>query len=194
MKIQRISDQDLIKNYVSGNDACLEMLIKRYKSKVYTSIYLVVQDAYIAEDIFQETFIKVIKTLKSGKYEESGKFQPWVIRIARNLAIDYYRKIRKVPTITTEDGEDLFERLNFFESNAEDMIITKQRDQVIRELIKQLPDDQKEVLILRNYADLSFKEIADLTQVSINTALGRMRYALINLKKLMEIQAPHICR
>lgn len=194
MKIQRISDQDLIKNYVSGNDACLEMLIKRYKSKVYTSIYLVVQDAYIAEDIFQETFIKVIKTLKSGKYEESGKFQPWVIRIARNLAIDYYRKIRKVPTITTEDGEDLFERLNFFESNAEDMIITKQRDQVIRELIKQLPDDQKEVLILRNYADLSFKEIADLTQVSINTALGRMRYALINLKKLMEIHAPHICR
>jgi RNA polymerase sigma-70 factor (ECF subfamily) len=194
MKIQRISDQELIKNYVSGNDACLEMLIKRYKSKVYTSIYLVVQDAYIAEDIFQETFIKVIKTLKSGKYEESGKFQPWVIRIARNLAIDYYRKIRKVPTITTEDGEDLFERLNFFESNAEDLIITKQRDQVIRELIKQLPADQKEVLILRNYADLSFKEIADLTQVSINTALGRMRYALINLKKLMEIHAPHICR
>jgi RNA polymerase sigma factor (sigma-70 family) len=194
MKIQRISDQDLIKNYVSGNDACLEMLIKRYKSKVYTSIYLVVQDAYIAEDIFQETFIKVIKTLKSGKYEETGKFQPWVIRIARNLAIDYYRKIRKVPTITTEDGEDLFERLNFFESNAEDLIIIKQRDQVIRELIKQLPSDQKEVLILRNYADLSFKEIADLTQVSINTALGRMRYALINLKKLMEIHAPHICR
>jgi RNA polymerase sigma factor (sigma-70 family) len=194
MNRQIISDQELIKQYVAGNDACMEMLIKRYKTKVFTSIFLVVQDTYIAEDIFQETFIKVIKTFKSGKYQESGKFQPWVIRIARNLAIDYYRKMKKMPytTITTNDGDDIFEILNFHEKNAEDKMVDKQRDFVLRQLIKELPDEQKEVLILRNYADLSFKEISDLTGVSINTALGRMRYALINLRKLVEKKAPYL--
>lgn len=194
MNRQIISDQELIKQYVAGNDACMEMLIKRYKTKVFTSIFLVVQDTYIAEDIFQETFIKVIKTFKSGKYQESGKFQPWVIRIARNLAIDYYRKMKKMPytTITTNDGDDIFEILNFHEKNAEDKMMDKQRDFVLRQLIKVLPDEQKEVLILRNYADLSFKEISDLTGVSINTALGRMRYALINLRKLVEKKAPYL--
>lgn len=194
MNRQIISDQELIKQYVAGNDACMEMLIKRYKTKVFTSIFLVVQDTYIAEDIFQETFIKVIKTFKSGKYQESGKFQPWVIRIARNLAIDYYRKMKKMPytTITTNDGDDIFEILNFHEKNAEDKMMDKQRDFVLRQLIKELPDEQKEVLILRNYADLSFKEISDLTGVSINTALGRMRYALINLRKLVEKKAPYL--
>ena len=192
MKRQQISEQELIKNYVGGNDACMEMLIKRCKTKVYTTIYLVVQDSYIAEDIFQETFIKVIRTLKSGKYEDSGKFMPWVMRIARNLAIDYYRKMARMPKITTGDGDDIFETLNFHEKSREDLIVEKQKDQLIRDLIKQLPDEQKEVLVLRQYADLSFKEIADLTNVSINTALGRMRYALINLKKLIEKKAPHL--
>jgi RNA polymerase sigma factor (sigma-70 family) len=194
MNRQIISDQELIKQYVAGNDACMEMLIKRYKTKVFTSIFLVVQDTYIAEDIFQETFIKVIKTFKSGKYQETGKFQPWVIRIARNLAIDYYRKMKKTPytTITTNDGDDIFDILNFHEKNAEDKMVDKQRDFVLRQLIKELPDEQKEVLILRNYADLSFKEISDLTGVSINTALGRMRYALINLRKLVEKKAPYL--
>lgn len=194
MNRQHISDEQLIKNYVQGNDACMEMLINRHKSKIFTSIYLVVQDTYIAEDIFQETFIKVIRTFKSGKYEESGKFKPWVMRIARNLAIDYYRKMRKMPGIVTSEGYDIFESLDFHEKSAEDLLQEKERDVVLRELIKELPNDQKEVLILRHYGDLSFKEIADLTHVSINTALGRMRYALINLKKLIEKKAPHLNR
>jgi RNA polymerase sigma factor (sigma-70 family) len=192
MKKQSISDEQLVKNYISGNDACMEMLIKRYKSKVYTAIYLVVQDSYMAEDIFQETFIRVIRTLKSGKYQENGKFLPWIMRISRNLAIDYYRKIRKMPLVVNSDGEDILTNLRFHEPNSEDLYLNNERDHVMRRLIKELPDDQKEVLILRHYGDLSFKEIADLTQVSINTALGRMRYALINLKKLIDVKAPFL--
>jgi RNA polymerase sigma factor (sigma-70 family) len=192
MKKQSISDEQLVKNYISGNDACMEMLIKRYKSKVYTAIYLVVQDSYMAEDIFQETFIRVIRTLKSGKYQENGKFLPWIMRISRNLAIDYYRKIRKMPLVVNSDGEDILTNLRFHEPNSEDLYVNNERDHVMRRLIKELPDDQKEVLILRHYGDLSFKEIADLTQVSINTALGRMRYALINLKKLIDAKAPFL--
>lgn len=192
MKKQSISDEQLVKNYISGNDACMEMLIKRYKSKVYTAIYLVVQDSYMAEDIFQETFIRVIRTLKSGKYQEAGKFLPWIMRISRNLAIDYYRKIRKMPLVVNSEGEDILTNLRFHEPNSEDTYISNERDHVMRRLIKELPDEQKEVLILRHYGDLSFKEIADLTQVSINTALGRMRYALINLKKLIDAKAPYL--
>jgi RNA polymerase sigma factor (sigma-70 family) len=192
MKRQFISDQELIIQYVSGNDSCMEMLIKRYKTKVYTCIYLVVQDTYIAEDIFQETFIKVIKTLKNGNYVENGKFQPWVMRIARNLAIDHYRKAKKTPKITSHDGEDIFETLLFEEKNVEDKMQDAQRDVTLRMLIKELPNEQKEVLILRNYADLSFKEIAEITGVSINTSLERMRYALINLRKLVEKKAPNL--
>lgn len=192
MKLQKITDEELIKNYVSGNDACFEMLIKRYKSKVYTAIYLVIQDEYVAEDIFQETFIKVIHTLRSGKYDEKGKFLPWVIRIARNLAIDYYRKVRKMPMITSSEGEDIFEALRFSDDNRESDMIQKHEAYTVRELIKELPDEQKEVLILRHYGELSFKEIADLTNVSINTALGRMRYALFNLKKLIREKASHL--
>lgn len=192
MNRQQISDQDLILHYIAGNDACMEMLVKRYKTNVYTAIYLVVHDTYIAEDIFQETFIKVIRTFKSGKYEESGKFKPWLMRIARNLAIDYYRKTKKMPKLTSHDGEDIFEMLNFHEKSVEDVISQNDRDYVLRNLIKELPDEQKEVLILRHYGDLSFKEISDLTGVSINTALGRMRYALINLRKLVDKKAPHL--
>jgi RNA polymerase sigma factor (sigma-70 family) len=192
MNRQQISDQELIQHYILGNDTCMELLVKRYKTKVYTAIYLVVQDTYIAEDIFQETFIKVVRTFKSGKYNEEGKFKPWVMRIARNLAIDYYRKVKKMPKITGHDGEDIFDSLIFHEPSIEEKIISTQKEDLIRQLIKELPDEQKEVLILRQYGDLSFKEIAELTGVSINTALGRMRYALINLRKLVEKHAPHL--
>lgn len=185
MRRPHISDKELVSHYIEGNEACLEMLINRHKSKIFTSIYLVVRDRYLAEDLFQETFIKVIHTLKNGKYNETGKFLPWVLRIARNLAIDYFRKVKRMPTVTSQDGEDVFRTMNISENNREEQIIENQRDRSIRQLINLLPDEQKEVLVLRHYGDLSFKEIAEITNVSINTALGRMRYALNNLRKLI---------
>lgn len=183
---QKISDRALIKQYIQGNEACLEMLISRHKTKVYTTIILIVNDTYIAEDLFQETFIKVIKTLKSGKYNEEGKFLPWVIRIARNLAIDYFRKTKRMPMITSQDGEDIFRKFEIQEENREDAIVREQNEQTVRAIINMLPPEQKEVLVLRHYGDLSFKEIAKITGVSINTALGRMRYALNNMRKIIQ--------
>lgn len=185
MKANQITDQELIRHYIEGNEACLEMLIKRHKRKVFTTILLVVNDQYIAEDIFQETFIKVVRTLKSGKYNEEGKFLPWVVRIAKNMAIDYFRKTKRMPQITSSDGEDLFRTFQIADENREEKLIRAQKEQTVRDLIKLLPEEQREVLIMRHYADLSFKEIADITNVSINTALGRMRYALNNLRKLI---------
>ena len=185
MKFQQISDQELVHNYVAGNEACLEMLIKRHKRKIFTTIYLIVNDRYIAEDLFQETFIKVIHMLKNEKYSEEGKFLPWAVRIARNLAIDYFRKAKRTPTITDGDGEDIFKYIELTEENREEQISRKQTEKQLRVLINQLPEEQKQVLVLRHYGDLSFKEIADVTKVSINTALGRMRYALNNLRKMM---------
>jgi RNA polymerase sigma factor (sigma-70 family) len=182
---EQIKDRALIKQYIQGNEACLEMLITKHKNKVFTTILLIVNDRYIAEDLFQETFIKVIKTFKSGKYNEEGKFLPWVVRIARNLAIDHFRKSKRMPKITSQDGEDIFRTIEINESNREDSYIKDQRDDTVRQIINMLPPEQKEVLVLRHYGDLSFKEIADLTGVSINTALGRMRYALNNMRKII---------
>ncbi len=186
MKIYQISDQQLIKNYRNGNEACFEMLLKRYKSKVFTTIFLIVNDRYIAEDIFQETFIKVLKTLKSEKYTEEGKYLPWVMTIARNLSIDYFRKTSKMPKMVNSSGEDVFKNLPIFDDSREEQIIQNQNEAKVRELIKLLPKEQQEVLVLRHYGDLSFKEISEITQVSINTALGRMRYALQNLRRMIE--------
>ncbi len=188
MKFQQYNDQDLIKLYLSGDESVLEELLKRHKSKIFTSIYLLVKDQYLAEDIFQDTFIKVINTLRSGRYNEEGKFLPWVMRIAHNLVIDYFRKEKRTPTITSADGTDVLNMLQIFEENAEDRMLREQTHSDLRAMIQQLPDDQKEVLIMRHYGDLSFKEIADLTGVSINTALGRMRYALGNLRKMMKVK------
>jgi len=188
MKLQHYNDQDLIKLYLNGEESVLEELLRRHKSKIYTSIYLLVKDQYLAEDIFQDAFIKVINTLRSGKYNEEGKFLPWVMRIAHNLVIDYFRREKRAPVITSADGTDVFSTLQFFEENAEDRILREQTHMDLRSMIRLLPEDQKEVLIMRHYADLSFKEIADLTGVSINTALGRMRYALSNLRKMMKVK------
>lgn len=188
MKLQQYSDQELVKLYLTGNEAVLEELLKRHKSKIYTSIYLLVKDQYLAEDIFQDAFIKVINTLRSGRYNEEGKFLPWVMRIAHNLVIDYFRREKRAPVITSADGTDVFNLLQFHEESAEDKMLREQTHFDLRALIHLLPDDQKEVLIMRHYADLSFKEIADLTDVSINTALGRMRYALNNLRKMMKVK------
>lgn len=190
MHTQPISDHQLVQLYVTGsNNAALETLIHRHKTKVFTSIYLFVRDRYIAEDIFQDTFMKVVDKLREGKYLEEGKFLPWVMRIAHNLCIDYYRRTKRTPKITTADGFDIFNVLKFKDENAEDRIMEEQTHGKLRTMIEQLPDEQREVIILRHYSDLSFKEISEMTGVSINTALGRMRYALINLRKMIEEKA-----
>jgi len=186
MKLQTKTDQELVHLYIAGHEAGLEELLKRHKSKIYTSIYLLVKDSYLAEDIFQDTFIKVIGTLRAGKYNEEGKFLPWVLRIAHNLVIDYFRKDKRTPVITNGDGFDIFDVLKFYDESMEDRIVREQTHKDLKKMIHLLPSEQKEVLIMRHYGDLSFKEIADITNVSINTALGRMRYALNNLRKMAE--------
>ena len=186
MQSSKITDQNLVKQYVHGSEACLEMLINRHKDRIFTTIILIVKDSYIAEDLFQETFIKIIKNLKKGKYNEEGKFLPWAIRIARNMAIDYFRKMKRMPTITSSDGEDVFRKIKLAVDNREEQMIRTERENMVRDVISRLPEEQRQVLILRHYGDLSFKEIAGMTGVSINTALGRMRYALTNMRKMME--------
>lgn len=178
-------DQKLVKAYLNGNEASLEVLINRHKDRVYAAIYMFVRDKYLAEDIFQDTFIKVVESLRSGNYKEEGKFRPWVMRISHNLCIDYFRKVKRKPSVVDNEGFDIFEVLKFSGDNAEETMIKNQAKAKVKDLINQLPDEQKEVVVLRHYAEMSFKEIADMTGVSINTALGRMRYALINLRKLV---------
>lgn len=186
MHSSKISDQLLVKQYVQGNEACLEMLINRHKERIFTTIILIVKDSYIAEDLFQETFIKIIKNLKAKKYNEEGKFLPWAIRIARNMAIDYFRKMKRMPTVTDSSGDDVFRKIKISTENIEQQIIRTEEENKIRVLIDKLPAEQRQVLILRHYGDLSFKEIAEMTNVSINTALGRMRYALNNMRRMIE--------
>ena len=179
------SDKELIDMYLAGQEESLQYLIDRHQDKVYTSIMMFVKDKYLAEDIFQDTFIKVIHTLRSGTYKEEGKFSPWVMRISYNLCVDHFRRNKRNPMITNSDGFDIFDVLQFADENAEDRITREETHDKIRRMVEQLPDEQREVVVLRHYNNMSFKEIADLTGVSINTALGRMRYALINLRKLI---------
>jgi RNA polymerase sigma factor (sigma-70 family) len=182
-----ISDYELIERFIKGEQSCFEKLIHRHKNKVFAYISLYIRDEALAEDIFQDTFLKVIQSVKAGKYSDNGKFISWVMRIAHNLIIDHFRRIKQMNTISNDNYEsDIFNSKRFAEDSIEDSMIKRQIHQDIRKMISNLPDDQKEVVILRHYAGLSFKEIADITDVSINTALGRMRYALINLRKLME--------
>ena len=186
MKTHNQSDYELIKQFIQGKQSCIEVLINRYKKKVFTYIMLIVKNQPLAEDIFQETFIKVIKSLRKGKYREEGKFLSWVMRIAHNLTLDYYRKQKHLKTFSNDDNEmDIFNSVKFSDKNIEDKIIEEQISKDIRSLIDELPEDQKQVILLRHYGGLSFKEIAEQTDVSINTALGRMRYALINLRKFI---------
>jgi RNA polymerase sigma-70 factor (ECF subfamily) len=183
--LTQLTDQELVHAYMNGNTNSLSLLVERHKNKLFTSIYLLVKDKYLAEDLFQDTFIKIIDTLKAGRYSEEGKFLPWASRIAHNLCVDHFRKVKRSPSIKTSDNNDIFEVLNFSESSSEDKIMEGQTNERVRRMIDMLPEDQREVIILRNYADLSFKEIANLTNSSINTCLGRMRYALLNLRKMM---------
>lgn len=199
MSIQLLNDLELVQLYIGGNESALSILLERHKRKIFTSIVMVVKDKQLAEDIFQDTFYKVIITLKKGQYNEEGKFLPWVIRIARNLIIDHFRRAKKMPPVpvyVNEDGEEIsvFNLLASTDNPENDEAVTKFRKS-IRNLINELPNDQREVVLMRIYYDMSFKEISEFTNVSINTALGRMRYALFNLRKMIsEQQLEHAYR
>lgn len=179
----RFSDSQLVSLYQTGNEEAFEMLLHRHKSRIYTAIYLIVKDRYEAEDLLQDTFIKAVNMIKSGRYNEEGKFFPWISRIAHNLAIDHFRRNKRYPEVVLEDGNRLFDSMQFSQESFETIQLMKDNRSRLRDYIKELPVEQKQVLIMRHYLDMSFQEIADRTGVSINTALGRMRYALINLRK-----------
>ena len=181
-----LDDAQLVNDYINGCEKSLEILVNKHKYRLYNFIYSKVLNKDNAEDLFQETFIKVIKTLKRGVYSEEGKFLPWVMRIAHNLVIDYFRKSKRIPSFKNKDDFDIFSIIGDGSLNAEKKMIQEQIYNDVRELVYSLPEEQKEVLIMRMYRDMSFKEISENTGVSINTALGRMRYALINLRKLIE--------
>ncbi len=180
------TDNELIQNFQDGDLNALETLVLRHKDKMYTSILFLVKDKYLAEDIFQDSLIKIIDTIRGGRYTEEGKFLPWALRIAHNLCVDHFRKVKRTPSIKTSDDRDIFEVINFTEEGADEKLMKRQSHERVRMMLELLPEDQREVIILRHYADLSFKEIASLTNCSINTALGRMRYGLINLRKMMQ--------
>jgi len=191
MSIQSLNDTELVQLYISGKEESLAILLERHKTRIFTSIITVARDRALAEDIFQETFFKVIQTLKRGQYNEEGKFLPWVLRIARNLIIDHFRALKKMPpapVYVNEEGEEITAFDSIASEQTADMLIQEEEKTKynVRELINRLPADQREVVLMRTYYDMSFKEIADFSGVSINTALGRMRYALLNLKKMME--------
>ncbi len=181
-----VSDSVLVKDYINGKELAIELLIKRHQQRLYSFIYSKVQNRDITEDIFQDTFIKVIRTLKKGNYNEEGKFLPWVMRISHNLIIDFFRKKNRMPKFNNTDDFDIFSVLADGALNIENRIIKEQILLAVRDLVNQLPEEQKEVLKMRIYNDMSFNEISENTGVSINTALGRMRYALINLRKIIE--------
>lgn len=186
MQVTTLNDQQLIYQYLDGNERAFEELLNRHKAKIYSSIYLFVKDQSLAEDIFQEVFIKIIDTLRKGKYNHEGKFLQWALRISYNMCVDNFRRNKRRPQLSPTETFDIFDVLKVTDDNAEQTIIKSQTHQKVRQLVDMLPPEQREVVILRHYADMSFKEIAKLTRVSINTALGRMRYALINIRKMIE--------
>lgn len=185
MRHSHLNDQELVVRYREGDEQSLKELITRHQRKIFTSIYLLVKDRDLAEDIYQDTFIKVINTLRSGNYNEEGKFLSWVMRIGHNLVIDHFRRQQKMPMVHDTEDYSIFDFIPLADENVEDKIISGQIQDTVRRMIEELPDDQREVVIMRHYGNMSFKEIAEATNVSINTSLGRMRYALINLRKLI---------
>lgn len=182
----QVTDKDLVRQYLDGKDSSFEKLLIRHKDKVFTKINFMVKNKALAEDIMQDTFVKVINTLKLGKYNEEGKFLPWMMRIAHNLVIDHFRKNKKMPTVRSNDEYDVFATIKHEDPNVEESMILDQVTDDVKKVIKQLPQDQKEVLMMRLFYKMSFKEIADMNNISINTALGRMRYAIINMRKIID--------
>lgn len=187
MNFKALSDQELLNTYLAGNESAISVLIDRHRKRVSDYIYMMVKSRDVADDIFQETFIKVIRFLGEGRYTESGRFLSWVLRIAHNQVIDYFRQQKMQNNITeTDAGYDILNSRKFSDHTVEDQMVTEQIESDVRKLVDYLPEEQKEVVIMRYYSNLSFKEIAEQTNVSINTALGRMRYALINLRKMIQ--------
>lgn len=183
--MDQVPDIDLILAFQNGDVDAFENLIHRYKDKIFSSILFFVKDTYLAEDLFQDVFIKIIDTLKNKRYTEEGKFLPWALRIAHNLCVDYFRKVKRAPSIRTSDNKDIFELLQISEDAPDTKVMQGQSHDRVRKMLDLLPEEQREIIVLRHYANLSFKEIAAITNCSINTALGRMRYGLINLRKMM---------
>ena len=180
-----LSDYELIASFQQGNTRAFDTLIDRYQEKIYNTILFMVKDSYLAEDLIQEIFIKIIDNIKQKKYAEEGKFLPWALRISHNFCIDHFRKVKRTPTIKTSDDQDIFEVIKFSDHAADYKMTRSQKHKNIQELVDLLSEEQREIIVLRHYANLSFKEIAQMTNCSINTALGRMRYGLINLRKMM---------
>ncbi len=186
MNVCEMKDQELIKTYLTGEDKAFEILLKRHKDKIYTSIYLFVKDTEMANDIFQDVFIKIVDTLRKGKYNHEGKFLQWAMRISYNMCVDNFRRNKRRTKVSSTETFDIFDILESKDDNMETTMIKSQMHKKVRSLVDELPPEQREVVILRHYADMSFKEISQLTRVSINTALGRMRYALINMRKMAD--------
>ncbi|MEY4278027.1 MAG: hypothetical protein RL377_31 [Bacteroidota bacterium] len=184
-KVLDLTDNQLIQSFQEGNTRAFDALLDRHQERIYNTILFMVKDSYLAEDLIQEIFIKIIDNLKQRKYNEEGKFLPWALRIAHNFCVDHFRKVKRTPTIKTSDDQDLFEVINHSDHSADYKMTRKQTHQNIQQLVDLLPEEQREIIVLRHYANLSFKEIASMTNCSINTALGRMRYGLINLRKMM---------
>lgn len=187
-RFTHLEDKELVHQFMAGNRRSFEVLVRRHKAKIFSTILQIVKDRSVAEDLYQETLIKIINVIQDGKYNEEGKFLPWALRVARNLSIDYFRKEKRNPQVKNSEAILMMENLFRTEDNMEKSIVRRENTTYVRNLINQLPEKQKEVLIMRHYNDMSFKEIAQLTNVSINTALGRMRYALVNLRKLVNNQ------
>lgn len=186
--LRLMADEELVVHYAKGNNEAFDVLLNRYKSVIHSYIYFIVRNRELAEDIFQETFVKVIMTIKQGRYTETGKFKAWITRITHNLIIDYYRQERTENTISNDEVEvDLLNDMKLCDGTVEDNMVRHQVLSDVKNLVKHLPDNQREVLEMRYYQDLSFKEIADITGVSINTALGRMRYAILNMRRMAEV-------
>jgi len=183
--LEQVADLDLIRSFQAGDTEAFDVLVTRYKDRIYSSILFFVKDTYLAEDLFQDVFIKIIDTLKNKRYTEEGKFLPWALRIAHNLCVDYFRKVKRTPVIKTSDDQDIFEVIKHTDHSADYKMTRAQTHKNIQELVDLLPEEQREIIVLRHYANFSFKEIATMTNCSINTALGRMRYGLINLRKMM---------
>ena len=183
--LSNLSDQDLINSYLKGNDYSFEVLLTRHKDRVYSSIFMFVKDDELANDIFQDVFIKIVDTIRKGKYNHEGKFIQWALRISYNLCVDHFRKNKRRTKVSSSETFDILNIIESNDPNSEESIIQNQSHNKLRQIIERLPDEQKEVVLLRHYADMSFKEISMLTKVSINTSLGRMRYALINMRKMI---------
>jgi RNA polymerase sigma-70 factor (ECF subfamily) len=183
--LEQVADLDLIRSFQAGDTEAFDVLVTRYKDRIYSSILFFVKDTYLAEDLFQDVFIKIIDTLKNKRYTEEGKFLPWALRIAHNLCVDYFRKVKRTPAIKTSDDQDILEVINVSQEAPDQKLMRGESHDKVRRMLDLLPEEQREIIVLRHYANLSFKEIAEITNCSINTALGRMRYGLINLRKMM---------